>query len=283
LERGVLNIEALSGQVENAAQRFAANTSSMMALARGLDFTDDVPHQLLTVRLKDVTPEGRETAKANIPTRHLLGYVVRALAALDVAEQTKFFSMISSHPWLRGAAGWCFEKFVHMHLVAHPLSKSLKTTAAKRDSPRLVVLVCKQFCAFGGLNALASANSQQLPFYWRLISTQFTSLDAIICTSKEILLLQTTISRGHGVKPEGIQQVLGHLPKKFQEACRICLVFITDNEEAAVHLRNQHLPGLSSYNLHVYSSVITISEMLENRGAREALENLFVRDPVSLC
>jgi hypothetical protein len=66
----------------------------------------------------------RKMSKATIPTYYLLGYVMCALAALDISKQTKFFTMISSHlgPWLRGIAGWCFEKFVLVQLIAH-LSK----------------------------------------------------------------------------------------------------------------------------------------------------------------
>jgi hypothetical protein len=218
-----------------------------------------------------VTPEGREVAKASVPTRHLLGYIMRALSTLDVLKQTKFFTLISSYPGLRGAAGWCFEKL----LVAHLSSMSLKATAAKKNAPCLVIPGCKRFYPLEGLPALACADSHLLPFCWRLgpILTRFTSLDAIICTKKEILLLHT----GHEIKCEGIQQILAHLPKKFQWARCICLVFITNSEDAAVCLQNQHLPGLSSYNVQVYSSVLKISKVLDNRKAREALESLLVR------
>ena len=269
---------AWGNDVEVAAKQFVVNPGSMLDFAHGLNFTDDVPYRLLTVRPENLAPEGRETAKAHLPTRYLLGYVMRALATLDIAEQSKFFTLISSHPWMRGAAGWCFEKFVHVRLIAHPSSTPLEATPAKKNSPDLIIPVCKNFIPLGGVTLLAKANKHPLPFYWRPTSTQFTSLDAVICTTKEILLLQTSVAEKHPVEPEGIDEVLSRIPKTFKSCRRICLVFIADSEHTAFRLRNQRLSGLSSYGLEVYSTVFTVGQTPLSGKEREALENIVVRD-----
>jgi hypothetical protein len=245
----------------------------MMDLAVGLNFTDDAPHRLLTVRPQSLKREGRTTSKANIATCYLLAFVVRALAALDKAHQVQFFSMISSHPWLKG---WCFEKFVHVRLIAHPPLKPLRATPAKQDSGSLDIPVCNQFNPLGGVTLLKKANTYSLPFYWQPTSGSFTSLNAIICTAQDIILIQTTVSLTHDVKPEGLDAVLGNLPLKFRQACRICLVFVTDNKIAAEHLRNQKLSKLSSYLLKIYSSVFSVGQTPWSETEKQALKNIVV-------
>jgi hypothetical protein len=201
-----MNSQRWTSSVELAARQFASNPGHMMDLAVGLNFTDDAPHRLLTVQPQSLKRQGRTTSKANIATRYLLAFVVRALAALDKAHQVQFFSMIRSHPWLKGASGWCFEKFVHVRLIAHPTLKPLHATPAKQDSGSLVIPVCNRFHPLSGVTLLKKANTHSLPFYWRPTSGSFTSLNAIICTAQDIILIQTTVSLTHDVKPGSTQK-----------------------------------------------------------------------------
>jgi hypothetical protein len=55
---------------------------------------------------------------AEIPTSRLRGFVVRAAAELDVAQQSHFFSEMSADPWFKGSACYVCEKFVHVRLLA---------------------------------------------------------------------------------------------------------------------------------------------------------------------
>jgi hypothetical protein len=277
LERGELSVAEYSSHVTAAAKQLAADPVAIMDLNLGLGFTEDAPHRLLTVRPANLTAEGRSTAKSNIPTRYLLGFVMRALAALDMVQQSQFFTLISSHPWLRGAAGWCFEKFVHVRLIAHPTSTPLVAIPAKQNSPTLPIPVCEKFHPLSRASLLKEANKYTLPFYWWPTSGQFTSLDAVICTEKEVLLLQTTIALGgHNIKLEGIDKVLDHLPKGFRSCRRLCLVFVTDDEQTAVRLRNQKLPGLSPYKLEIFSSVFMVGKTPLSKEERETLEKILV-------
>jgi hypothetical protein len=178
-----VNLEWLTVTVEVTARKFARNPMEMIDLAVALNSTDD---SLLTMRPEILTPGHRTTSKPRILTRYLLGFIMRALAALDIAHQSQFFRTMRSYPWLKRASDWCFEKFVHVRLIAHPSSEPLDATPAKRNSPNLLVPVCKTFIPLGALALLKKANKHSLPVYWRPNSTSFTSIDAIICTANEV-------------------------------------------------------------------------------------------------
>src|SRR5690348_12348419 len=88
-----------------------------------------------------------------------------------------------------------------------------------------------------------SERCKQVPatFYWYTTSRPLTSVDAIICTNKEIIFIQVTVGVVHDVKVEGLNDILHSLPKQFLCKCDLCLVFITDTEERAVGLQSQKL------------------------------------------
>lgn len=208
-----------------------------------------------------------------IPTRHLLGFVVRAAADLEAAQQARFFNLISRHPWFKSAAVWFFEKFVHVRLTAHPSSTPLKAIGVKSSS--LSIPVCQSVIPLGGATRLRRALGLKLPIYWYPTSDNFTSVDAIICTAKAIILLQVTVSSHHGVKMCGLDAIRAHLPTTITQHRQWCFVFVTDTQDNATTLRNQKLPELEGF--HIYSCLFEIGRSgIFSAKQKEVLDNVIV-------
>jgi len=130
-------------------------------------------------------------------------------------------------------------------------------------SATLMIPVCDITRPLNGKTGLSEANKYSLPFYWRPISsTSFTSIDGIICTNSDIILVQATVSSQHDVKVSGLDAIRNGLPEGFRRERNFCLVFITPTEESAEDLLNQNM-GLPErwQNLVIYSSTFVIGKL----------------------
>jgi hypothetical protein len=75
----------------------------------------------------------------------------------------------------------------------------------------------------------------------------------------EGILIQSTVSPKHNVKPEGIQSVHDSLPQGFWRKRKWAFVFIIDTDENAVALHSQRLKDLPE-DIDVYSCTFKIGQ-----------------------
>ncbi|KAF8346138.1 hypothetical protein F5887DRAFT_962858 [Amanita rubescens] len=219
--------------------------------------SDEVWDVLFFVRPDKLSADSRSAIRAEIPTKHLRGIVALSVAQIDAAQQSLFFSQISSHPWTKGLADWMYEKFVHIRLTS-PTAPPLMCIPTDEASPTLMIPVCDIIHPLNGKTGLSEANKYSLPFYWRPTSTSFTSINGIICTNSDIILVQATVSSQHDVKVSGLDAIRNGLPVGFCQERNFCLVFITvPTEESDQELcyQNMSLPECWK-NLVIYSTFV---------------------------
>jgi hypothetical protein len=235
--------------------------------------TSEVSHVLFALRPESL--QSRDIPFAEIPTKHLQGFLIRATAELELVKQSQFFSLISTQRWFKGSAGNMFEKFVHVRLTAHPSSQPLIGIPANSQLPQLIIPVCTKRIPLGGLSRLKKANEYDLPFCWRPTNQSYTTVDAIVCTEEGGILIQSTISEQRDAKPEGVHSIHENLPKRFWDARRWAFVFITDTDDNAVALRSQRLDDLPE-NIDVYSCTFKIGQSVLTSEEVKVLEDITV-------
>jgi hypothetical protein len=269
------SVEQLEKDASDAAVRFASDPGQLLRLVSGFN-SDDVSHVLFAVRPENLLPESREIIRARIPTKHLNGILALAVARFDAAEQSLFFSQISSHPWTKSTAGWIFEKFVHIRLTS--ISAPPLTCVSANNGATLTIPVCLTARPLNGKTALREVNKFKLPFYWRPTSSSFTRIDSIVCTDSDIFLLQATVASKHDVKVSGLDTIYNGLPAKFRQTRNWCLVFITPTEECARDLCNQNtsLPSQWKKTLAIYSCTFMVGRGKLSDGEMDVLEGYIV-------
>lgn len=233
LVRGDLKVDEHMRSVSIAAAEFAADPHRLFRLVAQFD-SDDVSHLLFAVRPEE---HSRGMVKAQVPTKHLNGIIALAVARFDAAQQSLFFTRISSHPWTKEPASWMFEKFVHIQLVS-TFSTQFTCVPADNTTETLTIPVCTVTHPLNGTTGLSEANKYTLPFYWRPTSTSFTSINGIICTDSDMVLIQATVSSRHDVKVAGLGAIRDGLPVKFRRERNWRLILITPSEESARALCN---------------------------------------------
>ena len=236
LVRGRLDVGEHRHTVSIALAKFASEPRQLLGLATQFG-TDEVSHVLFAVRPEKLSADSRARIRAEVPTKHLDGIITLVVARIDAAQQSIFSSQISSHPWTEGRAGWMFEKFVHIRLTSTP---PLTCVPADDAAETFSIPVCAITRPLNGKTGLSEAYNYTLLFYWRPTSTSFTSIDGIICTDSDIILVQATVSSEHDVKVSGLDAIRNGLPAKFRQERNWRLVFITSTEESALALRNQN-------------------------------------------
>ncbi|KAF8342458.1 hypothetical protein F5887DRAFT_974351 [Amanita rubescens] len=262
LVEGNLDLDEHRHNVSIAAAKFASDPRKLFGLVTEFN-SDEVSHVLFFVRPEKRSADSASAIRAEVPTKHLSGILALAVARIDAAQQSMFFSLISSHPWTKTPAGWMFEKFVHIRL-ASTAAPPLTCVPADVGRDSLLIPVCGITRPLNGITGLREANKYALPFYWRPTSTSFTSIDGIICTDSDIILVQATVSSKHKVKVSGLDAIRNGLPERFQRR-NWCLVFITSTEESAQALRDQNMTLPERWeNLVIYSCTFMIGRTLDD-------------------
>jgi hypothetical protein len=182
---------------------------------------------------------------AKIATDRLVGIVLAQVTWLDAVQQAQFFSMISSHPWLKSPLGNFYEKLVHVRLTADP--NAVPLPCLMEDGSSLSIPVVPNVVPVSGSSNLSDANTNVLPFYWRPVSQTFTSLDALVCTREAIFLIQSTVSSKHDMKKTGLDFIRDNIPSKFWESRRQYLVFVAPHEASAARLRSREYRALKDF------------------------------------
>jgi hypothetical protein len=185
-------------------------------------------HALFSVRPKGLSDQTRSEPIAAIATSNLLGFVTQVMASRDIACQTRFFSMISAHPWTKSLSGYVFTTFLHVRLTTPSDAEGLICEPVVNTHPRLVLPVCSASHAVHDISSLKGANRFPVPSYIRPTSTSFTCLDAIILTNQEVILLQSTVAHPMGINDYNLSKIQSSLPVRFK-ALPWNLVFKTDD------------------------------------------------------
>ena len=132
--------------------------------------------------------------------------------------------------------------------------------------------------SFPSLAALSEANQHSLPFYWRPVSRNFTSLDAIICTSTKILLIQSTVSSKHGINVNGLKNIRDNIPSQFWKDRQCHLIFITPGEDGAVRLSSRTHAALKDFaDVEIYSGIFPIGTSTFTSSQLNELRRVSVR------
>lgn len=150
---------------------------------------------------------------------------------------------------------------------------------ASNDTAPLTIPVCAITHPLNGKSGLSAANNYTLPFYWRPTSssTSFTSLDGIICTDSDIILIQATVAKQHDMKVSGLDAIRNGLPARFHQRRNWCLVFTTSTEESAQALRNQNTILPKRWEaLAIYSCTFIIGQRTLSDVEYDILEKYIV-------
>jgi hypothetical protein len=246
----------LDNLVTEAAKLFATNPEFFLKLGHD-PADDDTSHSLIGVR-----PAGdgqqRQMRKAEILTTHIQDIIAQAVADVDIAKQGNFFTLISSHPWFKSSSGYLFEKYIHTVLTAPSAPGEglmCKVVRSSDDSP-LEIPKCSLVVALNGITSLRDSHQHSLPFYWRPTIQSFPFVDAIICTSTHVILLQCTVSANHGANAEALTKILNAFRRTFLRGRRVALVWTVDKDATAMRLASPKFKKLSSdFRLSIYSCV----------------------------
>jgi hypothetical protein len=248
LAEGNPSVPTLEKNASRAALKFAKIPA--------LDEYDpaDVSNMLFSIHPVD---SSRENMSAMLATDHILDIVLAQVTWLDAAQQSQFFNMISGHPWLKSPLGNFYEKLMHVRLSADRAVEPLLCTA--QSGPSVSIPVVTHVVSVSGSWNLSEANQNSLPFYWRPVSQIFTSVDAIICTQREIFLIQTTVSWRHGIKIKGLKFIRDNIPSRFWKERQCYLVFVSPDQDRAARLSSKTYPALKDFaELIVCSCVFPI-------------------------
>jgi len=107
-----------------------------------------------------------------------------------------------------------------------------------------------------GVTSLRESRRHTLPFYWQPTIQSFPFVDAIICTSTHVVLLQCTVSMNHGTNVEALTNILGTFKPTFLNKRRVALVCTVDKDATALRLASPKFKRLASdFRLSIYSCV----------------------------
>jgi hypothetical protein len=232
----------------------------------GLDSaSEDTAHTIICVR-PDTTHGRRNKHKTEIPTDHLRELIARQVAEVDTAKQSDFFSQISSHPWLKAASSYLFEKFLHIRLTT-PSQAPLECRPLIAEALPLTIPICQTVIPLNGVSNLKDAKTYTEPFYWRPTHQIFPVVDAIICTSTEVILLQCTVSKRHKTNTEKLQEIVTNLGSTYLQRRRLCLVFTVDSKEAATAVKlpqsEEFTQLMTKHKISVYTTTCLIGRPLD--------------------
>jgi hypothetical protein len=252
----------------------------------------DASHTLFTVFPNDQ----RTDFTLRVTTPYLRGLVMEEIAKFDTADQISFYHRASSLPQFRGTLGYMFEECFLVWLYSAERANALSctaesttsanppraTTSATSANPlratrstrsksklsnvaadeqaelRLHPLGRERLTVVNGDSSFANAKDSHTPFGWVPASRTFPTFDAVICTDKNIITIQVTVSSEHTMERDGFDRLKHRLPVKFQRTRTWCHVFVTDCPEKADSLRKQHHQVAKDMNISIYSAVLDV-------------------------
>ncbi len=193
---------------------------------------------------------------SEMATDHIKTIISYAAADANAQERIDFYQKISTQPAFRVPAGKMFERFVLSWLYARSNVEPIHCFAT--GQPDLEIPVCgeEQTTFFDRKNRLENVNGDELPLCLLPTSKTFHTADAIVITDMFFITIQVTTSDRHSAKGSDFTDIKKLIPHGLRRD-NWRHVFITDDDDRAVSLRNQTLCGLPK-DILVYSAVFDI-------------------------
>ncbi|KAI9441166.1 hypothetical protein BJY52DRAFT_502957 [Lactarius psammicola] len=254
-------------RVKNAANSFVKNPP----ITPKFDETK-VSHILFSIRPKKEDREGRMTQIPEIATDHIKTIISYAAADAKAQERIDFYQTISTQPGFMAAAGEMFQGFVLSWLYARSGVPPIRCIATGMLDLQIPACGVDQTTFFGSKGGLTKVNGDRKdPLCLLPTSKNFPFADAVVITNEYIITIQVTVSYRHTANESGFTYIKDLLPS-FLKRDKWRHVFITDNDDKAVSLRNQTLSGVPE-DAVVYSGVFDIGRSGVTREDMEAYNN----------
>ena len=168
-----VNEEQYIADICEGAEIFADRPSEIVLDLQGLWHQSGPSSKIFAIRPGE-TPR---TSRLTIPTTFLQETLGEALSRKAAAKRHDAFTLLSSHPSLRGAAGWVFEHTAHINPNRPPLPTYIGGEAGPTIPP------AKNMIA--GSIALGRIQ-MSFDFYWRPQETDFRGVDALIGRQNDV-------------------------------------------------------------------------------------------------
>ncbi len=224
---------------------------------------------LFSIRPKDQNRNGRMIQITEMATDHIKTIISYAATDAKAQEQIKFYHTISTQPGFRASAGKMFERFVLSWLYARSNMEPIHCFATGQLDLEIPACGEEQTTFFNSKNCLENVNWDQfLPLCLLPTSKSFPSADAIVITDESVITIQVTVSDQHSKKGSGFTDIKKLIPPGLRRD-NWRHVFITDDDDRAVSLRNQTLRGLLE-DILLYSGVFDIGRSSVTRKHMEA-------------
>ena len=128
----------------------------------------------------------RGVMKVMIATEYILHTILQQVTRLDAIRQ--FFNMMRGDPCLESSPRTCYEKLSQLQLTPdHGTAEPFVFRSSVIDPPITLPVIPNVIPLLSSLD-FNDANQNNPPFYWRPVSQDFMSFDAIICTLDTIFL-----------------------------------------------------------------------------------------------
>ena len=161
-------------------------------------------------------PERRSKPVLSIPTSFLAKTLGVSVASQVAVQQNSFFSILTSHPSLRSAAGWLFENYAHAYFSDKPMQ------VYHSDHPNPIFVPVPER-RIAGRTALKNIQSP-FNFYWRPREPNYTGIDALIRSGNIVWALQFTISTSHCSSTDGLEKARNDMGFKKNTDWRLVMV-----------------------------------------------------------
>ena len=230
-------------------------------------------------------------------TPYLRELVKHEVFRFDAVGQVQFYHRASGVPQFRGTLGYIFERFFLAWLSSDNLADVLlctaqaataaKTTRSKArplnppTAPRtrarskvdgqpaseaeaaerdLKPVGKNKVKYINGDSDFADAKDSDVPFAMVPMQPNFPTFDVVVCTKREIITVQVTVSSQHTMKEDGFKRLEDNLPLRFQRARKRRHIFVTDCAEKATSLRNQKHPAATrkDHTILIQSAILNI-------------------------
>ncbi len=216
-----------------------ANIKSISDFARAMEgllaFKQEASHNL--IKIEPIPDTNWKESCSELKSPFISGLVFEQIRLHQTIRLSEDISGLLLNPDARGHAGRLFEPAAHR---AFEKGMRIKPTAITPNAPLLVLdihkanpQVARQFYMLSVRAAPRSQNADATYFgqYLLPISKTQESVDAVVITKDFTVFLQMTVTTRHGIKLNGILDLLKELPANAKKNLRIVFVLPSDDKE----------------------------------------------------
>ena len=224
-----------------------------------------------------LTPNDDRSVYTPRASPYFCSLIMKEIAKLDTAAQVSFYRQASNLLGFEETWEYMFKTYFLVWLCsteqdalsctatsAKPSTLSKRSTSTTDDQAelRLKPLGLEKVFTISGDSNFQKARDSDTPFGWlpasRFDSRILFSFDAIICTDKNIITIQLTVSSEHAMKPDCFERLKQYLPATFERTRTWCHVFVTDCNANAILLRKRNHRVAVEQNISIYSAVLDV-------------------------